>query len=91
MHHDFSLPAPISSLAFDSLGQFLISAGDKNMYLFHNIVGYRAQIDELDKKKLTATTQAHKERLQKQIEEARLVILYCKTYSIYINLNEFSI
>ena len=67
----YLFPVPIQCLEFDTLGQYLLSAGDKNINIFHNVVGYRAQIIDFEEKRRVATGQTHKERLQQQIDDAR--------------------
>jgi len=38
--------------------------------VYHNVLGYRATVEELEEKKKGANTQALRERLQAQIEES---------------------
>lgn len=52
------------------MGHYLVSAGDKNINVFHNIVGFRAHIAELEEKKRSAVGQTHRQRIQQQIQEA---------------------
>ncbi|KAK2166184.1 hypothetical protein LSH36_41g13139 [Paralvinella palmiformis] len=61
---------PICCLEFDTMGHYLVSAGDKNINVFHNIVGFRAHIAELEEKKRSAVGQTHRQRIQQQIQEA---------------------
>jgi len=53
--------------------RYLAIAGDKHVAVFHNVAGYHSTIAELESKKKSATTAAMRERLQTQIDEARLV------------------
>ena len=61
---------PICCLEFDTLGHYLVTSGDKNINVFHNIVGFRAQIAALHEKKRMATGPTHRQRIQEQINEA---------------------
>ena len=42
---------PISRLVFDPASEFLLSAGDKAIRVFHNVVGYRAAVRDLEAKR----------------------------------------
>lgn len=63
----------ITALEFSVDSGYLVSAGDKHINVFYNVVGYRGTIAELEEKKKAATTQALRERLQQQIDEAEYV------------------
>lgn len=60
----------VTALEFSVDSSYLVSAGDKHINVFYNVVGYRGTIAELEEKKKAATTQALRERLQQQIDEA---------------------
>ncbi|XP_032902020.1 transducin beta-like protein 2 isoform X1 [Amblyraja radiata] len=61
----------IVGLAFDINSRFLISSGDRAIRVFHNVVGYRAVIEEMEGRLKKATTEAMRERLQQQIDDAK--------------------
>ena len=63
----------VAALEFSINSRFLAVAGDKHVAVFHNVSGYRSTIAELEQKKKSATTAAMRERLQAQINEAKLV------------------
>ena len=63
----------VTALEFSVDSSYLVSAGDKHINVFYNVVGYRGTIAELEEKKKAATTQALRERLQQQIDEAEYV------------------
>lgn len=62
---------PITAVAFDGSGKYLVASGDKHVAVFHNVVGYQATIHELEEERKKAHNQAFKERLQQQIDDAR--------------------
>nr|CAD7426191.1 unnamed protein product [Timema monikensis] len=62
----------IVCVQFDSLGKFVLAAGDKHVHVFHNVTGYRATIASIQAKFKQATmSSAQKERMGQQIQEAR--------------------
>lgn len=61
----------IVGLAFDINSRFLVSSGDRAIRVFHNVVGYRAVIEEMEGRLKKATTEAMRERLQQQIDDAK--------------------
>ena len=61
----------ISCLAFDPSDRYLATAGDKHIQIFHNIVGHRATIGDLQEKKKKAQNSSMRDRLQAQIDEAK--------------------
>ncbi|XP_071848997.1 transducin beta-like protein 2 isoform X2 [Apostichopus japonicus] len=63
--------AVISQIGFDPSGRYLVTAGDKHLRVFHNVVGYRASIMEMEQKLKAATSEPMKERLELQIKQAR--------------------
>ncbi|XP_052261131.1 transducin beta-like protein 2 isoform X2 [Dreissena polymorpha] len=60
-----------SQLGFDNSGKYLLSAGDKQVHVLHNITGYKATIEELVELEKKANGQAMKERIRSQITDAR--------------------
>ncbi|XP_043269119.1 transducin beta-like protein 2 [Venturia canescens] len=64
---------PITCLAFDAAGNFVLVAGDKHIKIFHNVTGYRAAIDSANRKLEHRQTSATKERLEETIAK-------CKTF-----------
>ena len=84
----------INNIAYDVSGKFLVTTGDRQIHVFHNVPGYEARIADLeDKKNKTSksSTAAQKERINQQIEEARYGILfyYCAAV-LHICFNLFS-
>nr|CAD7575509.1 unnamed protein product [Timema californicum] len=62
----------IVCVQFDSLGKFVLAAGDKHVHVFHNVTGYRATIASIQAKFKQATmSSAQKERMEQQLQEAR--------------------
>nr|XP_002121074.1 transducin beta-like protein 2 [Ciona intestinalis] len=62
----------ISSLIFDIAGRYILSSGDKHIRIFHNTLGYKETIRELeDKIKPLPSASTTRERYQKQINEAK--------------------
>nr|CAD7590144.1 unnamed protein product [Timema genevievae] len=62
----------IVCVQFDSLGKFVLAAGDKHVHVFHNVTGYRATIASIQAKFKQATmSSAQKERMEQQIQEAQ--------------------
>ncbi|CAG0916559.1 unnamed protein product [Notodromas monacha] len=62
---------PITFLVFDPSNKFLLSGGDKQVRVFHNVVGYLATIEDLEQKKRTASHTAMRDRIADQIAEAQ--------------------
>ncbi|XP_076635172.1 transducin beta-like protein 2 [Colletes latitarsis] len=62
---------PITCLAFDALGEYVLVAGDKHIKVFHNITGYRVAIESAKRKLTQKQTSATKERLEKLIVDNR--------------------
>jgi mRNA-capping enzyme len=60
---------PITCLAFDAMGEYLLVAGDKHVNIFRNITGYRTAIESAKRKLAQRQTQATKERLEKMIHD----------------------
>lgn len=54
---------------FDSTGHYLLTSGDKQIRVFHNVTGYRTSIDTAKEKLKENVTSATRERLQKLIKE----------------------
>jgi WD40 repeat protein len=65
---------PVVSIEFSTDSRYFVSAGDKHVNVFYNVAGYRATIVELEEKKKGAATQALRERLQEQINEATQMV-----------------
>ncbi|GCB59910.1 transducin beta-like protein 2 [Scyliorhinus torazame] len=61
----------IADLAFDINSRFLVSCGDRAIRIFHNVVGYRAVIEEMEGRLKKATNEAMRERLQQQVDDAQ--------------------
>ncbi|GCC26260.1 hypothetical protein chiPu_0004675 [Chiloscyllium punctatum] len=61
----------ITGLAFDVNSRFLVSCGDRAIRVFHNVVGYRAVIEEMEVRLKKATNEAMRERVQQQISDAQ--------------------
>ncbi|XP_058795675.1 transducin beta-like protein 2 isoform X5 [Phymastichus coffea] len=62
---------PIQCLTFDSLGEYLLVAGDRHIKIFRNIPGYRASIESSRKKLSQKQSSATKERLEKTIADCQ--------------------
>jgi len=65
---------PITEIQFSTDSRYFVAAGDKHVSVFYNVAGYKATVVELEAKKKSATTQALRERLEQQIEEALSMI-----------------
>ncbi|KAJ8943294.1 hypothetical protein NQ318_017312 [Aromia moschata] len=61
---------PITALLFDSTGKYLLCAGDKQIRVFHNVTGYKCNIETAKEKLKESQTSATKERLQKIIADS---------------------
>jgi len=55
---------------FDSLGKYILTAGEKHVRVFHNVTGYRTTIASLQAKIRKPVSSAQKERMEEQIQEA---------------------
>ncbi|XP_050469387.1 transducin beta-like protein 2 isoform X3 [Bombus huntii] len=62
---------PITSLAFDAVGEYVLVAGDRHIKVFHNVAGYRVAIESASRKLTQKQTSATKERLEKLIQNNR--------------------
>lgn len=62
---------PITCLAFDAAGEYLLAAGDKHIRIFRNIPGYRTTIESSKKKLEQRQTSATRERLEKTIVDCK--------------------
>ena len=71
----------ITAMEFSISSRYLAVTGDKHVSVFHNVVGYRSTISELEERKKSATNSAMRERLQAQIDEARSVIIIISSSS----------
>lgn len=61
----------ITDLAFDVNHRFLVSSGDRAIRVFHNTVGYRAVIEEMNAMLKKTSNTSTKQRLQEQITNAQ--------------------
>nr|CAH7755895.1 unnamed protein product [Callosobruchus chinensis] len=61
----------ITALLFDSTGKYLLTAGEKQIRVFHNVTGYRCGIEMAKLKLKDHQTSATKERLEKLIKESQ--------------------
>ncbi|KAJ8922903.1 hypothetical protein NQ315_001445 [Exocentrus adspersus] len=61
----------ITSLLFDSTGKYLLTAGDKQIRVFHNVTGYRCNIQSAKEKLKESQTSATRERLQKLVADSQ--------------------
>lgn len=59
----------ITSILFDSFGKYLLTTGDKQVRIFHNVTGYRCSIKDAKNKLREQQTSATKERLQQLIKD----------------------
>lgn len=62
---------PITCLAFDTVGEYILVAGDRHIKVFRNVTGYRVAIESAKRKLMQKQTSATKERLEKLIEDNR--------------------
>lgn len=62
---------PITCLAFDAAGEYVLVAGDRHIKVFSNITGYRVAIESAKRKLTQRQTSATKERLEKLVEDNR--------------------
>ncbi|XP_033113521.1 transducin beta-like protein 2 [Anneissia japonica] len=59
---------PITSIAFSPSSYYLVTSGDRHIQVFHNVTGCKANITEMEKKLVKATSKTVKERLQQQLK-----------------------
>ncbi|XP_047369119.1 transducin beta-like protein 2 isoform X5 [Vespa velutina] len=62
---------PITCVAFDALGEYVLVSGDKHIKIFSNVTGYRAAIASAKSKLKQRQTSATKERLEKIIIDSK--------------------
>lgn len=62
---------PITAILFDSTGKYILTSGDKQIRVFHNVTGYRCNIETAKEKLKESQTSATKERLQKLIVDSQ--------------------
>lgn len=62
---------PITSLAFDAVGEYALVSGYKHIKVFRNVTGYRVAIESAKRKLAQKQTSATKERLEKLIVDNR--------------------
>ena len=60
---------PITSIKFDQLGKYLITAGDRFVRVFHNIPGYKVTLELAEQKLKQTKTSAMRDRIEAQIDE----------------------
>lgn len=60
----------ITSMAFDASGKYLLTTGDRQIRVFHNVTGYKALIASSEAKLRETQTSATKERLEKLIRDS---------------------
>lgn len=58
-------------MLFDSIGRYVLASGDKQIRVFHNVTGYRCNIQSAKEKLKESQTSATKERLQKLIADSQ--------------------
>ncbi|XP_049818407.1 transducin beta-like protein 2 [Aethina tumida] len=61
----------ITGLLFHSTGNYLLACGDRHIRIFHNITGYKCNIETAKEKLKENQSSATKERLHKIIEESQ--------------------
>nr|CAI5860222.1 unnamed protein product [Callosobruchus analis] len=61
----------ITAILFDSTGKYILTAGEKQIRVFHNVTGYRCAIEMAKLKLKDHQTSATKERLEKLIKESQ--------------------
>jgi len=69
------LIGPITCLIFDTVGKYLLVAGNKHIKIFHNITGYRTAIESAKRKLQQRQTQATKERLERIIQDNKELLI----------------
>lgn len=67
IHYD-----PIRAVQFSPVGQYIAVAVGRHIRVFHNVPGYKNVILDLEESKRNATNSSMKDRLQSQIDEAKL-------------------
>lgn len=60
----------ITDLKFDINNRFLVSTGDRAIRVFHNVIGYRAAIQDMQTMLKKASNDGVRQRLQQQIADA---------------------
>lgn len=60
----------ITDLKFDINSRFLVSTGDRAIRVFHNVIGYRATIQDMQTMLKKASNDGVKQRLEQQITDA---------------------
>ncbi|CAG9856702.1 unnamed protein product [Phyllotreta striolata] len=61
----------VTSMMFDSTGRYLLTSGDKQIRVFHNVTGYRSNVANAEEKLKENITSATRERLRTLIKEYR--------------------
>lgn len=75
----FFPPGNIVNVVFDSLGKYVLTAGDKHIRVFHNVTGYYCTITACEEKLKQKQTSATKERLQKLIHDSKVFVQTLET------------
>ena len=57
-------------MSFDPSGKYLVTCGDKQIKVIHNIVGYRTIIQDLEEKVVSARG-SMRTRIEEQINDAK--------------------
>lgn len=60
----------ITDLKFDMNNRFLVSTGDRAIRVFHNVIGYRAAIQDMQTMLKKSPNDGVRQRLQQQITDA---------------------
>lgn len=64
----------IVALKFSADSKYFLTAGDRQVHVFHNVVGYKVVARKTKQQVKSANTAAHKERLQQQADEAEAMV-----------------
>ncbi|KAL8591952.1 hypothetical protein ACOMHN_020430 [Nucella lapillus] len=62
---------PITSLCFDLTNRYLLTSGDKQLQVVHNVPGHHATVAQLQEKEKKATSAGMRDRIRNQIKDAR--------------------
>lgn len=64
----------IVAMEFDSLGKQLFVAGDRQIRVFHNITGYKVEVENAKTKLKQTQTSATRDRLENLIDDYEKII-----------------
>lgn len=64
----------ITALKFSADSKYFLTSGDRQVHVFHNVVGYKTAARKAKDQVKTAATAAHKERLQQQADECEQML-----------------